>query len=746
MSLTEILSYQQNFIYDQLQKDFTLLGDLEDELRTESDPKRKTKLSSDIVEIKAKIAARQTELEGLQNKESSHSSSPPRRESETETATESLIESESAQRKTVAPGGNQKTGREQIGQAIESLNRVVEQNSSKKESTEMEAIDDFHLLRIQLLISAKLASTIPTSMLGRHEINRLYLSREKLCPIWLELTSLLRLLIDDHTGYVPGWYWFHNFDSTATEMFVSHLAFSDQESSVRQQSFEMLAATRIPMSEDEKDIISRTITLDSSAEVRRAALSYLGRIGGQEHLPIVHSAFADREQAVLYQARVSKYLILTRTECERAFSELLGESGLDKQDLRMILKELDETKQEITLATLTKSLAHSESAIRLFGVKELIARSELSIDDAVKLKTDSDDSVQVAVFQFLIKKGSDIEPDEIAYKVSGSYLHLGRNSIFNSLSTSDEWSEILPAVYRQYDFDRLLKMSDWTEYYGFEAYRALAIEHFAEFGEKLRADLRDNFAADAEKYYEQELEKCRERSKQPETLFWGGMLYRDLGGSPTKNTREPEESAKDSVEGHKKYYLTAALAGLLKNGSAVDVEFGRRFLSHTEKDVRIEALKIIRKWGDESDVPELIKIVQNSDEFVQELAAETALTVTENRQEVTRQLLESRHEVIISIIISDLILRDGDRQKAGEFLKNYLYSDNENIRTRAMVYFALKYDAEKLTALLKEYTSETVYYYDVVCCFDRILYAPANLRSYYNKTFKSIFFGLLDDL
>jgi hypothetical protein len=73
-------------------------------------------------------------------------------------------------------------------------------------------------------------------------------------------------------------------------------------------------------------------------------------------------------------------------------------------------------------------------------------------------------------------------------------------------------------------------------------------------------------------------------------------------------------------------YLTAALSGLAANGEEGDIEFGRSFLFHSETDIRIEAVKIIHKFGAADDVPDLVKVATSNDALLQELAAKAPLS------------------------------------------------------------------------------------------------------------------------
>jgi hypothetical protein len=293
-------------------------------------------------------------------------------------------------------------------------------------------------------------------------------------------------------------------------------------------------------------------------------------------------------------------------------------------------------------------------------------------------------------------------------------------------------------------------MTSWDRLSGHEAYRALALEHFSEFGERIREDLRTDFAEAAEAYYQHELEVWRRIESTPPVVENVQLLMPPMTSLFSNRKRDnvekenltPESMAQSDVMGRKADYLAAAMAGLARNGSPDDAEIGRRFLFHSEDDVRIEAIRIIRRFGNAKDVPNLIKIAKSSEGLLQELAANSALVVANDMREIADELLATGDEILVSSAVTELIAR-GDKKAIGDFLKEYLYNDNEKVRTRVMSFFVFRYDDKELESLLTQYTSEEVYYYDVVCCFDRVLYAPPRLASSYRKFVESIFFGLL---
>ena len=293
-------------------------------------------------------------------------------------------------------------------------------------------------------------------------------------------------------------------------------------------------------------------------------------------------------------------------------------------------------------------------------------------------------------------------------------------------------------------------MTDWEQWSGHEAYRALAIEHFPEFAGRLREDLRTDFAATAENYYHRQLAEWQRINMTPYrpenlpllmppliSLMAGRKLERSEKEAPT-----PESMARNDVEGRKIYYIASALAGLAQNGSSGDIEFGRKYLFHSDTDVRIEAVKIIERFGNADDAPGLVRLAKSSDGLLQELSARAALAVSGQQLEVATEFLVTGDEVLVSITVVELIAR-GEKEAVGNFLRSYLSSDNEKIRTRVMAFYVFRYDDEQLKDLLAQYTSGTTYYYDVACCFDRMLYSPARLKSVYRRLIESSFLGLV---
>jgi len=634
-----------------------------------------------------------------------------------ETTNKALIIAESSISK-------QQLGKRQILETIDALTETI-----KNEDL---ILDEFHTLRLQLIASTISGKKFSSSALGVHEANSLYLNRAILIPMASELTALLRMLINDDSGYVPGWYWFREFNGEAIESVIFGIACSDNSNSVRKMAFDLLSLAKVPLPDNARENLSWTITSDSSSEVRRSALVYLGQVGGRDYLSVVGSALVDRERTVNYEASVSKFLILARTEPERALNELLNETGVE---VDKITTELSDKANEITTETLLKALDYSKPEIRIFAVKELLKRGEFNNEIAIKLKEDKDDLVKSTAYRFLFQNKFEIEPDH--FFIPDNYLerHHTRSTFFER-PAHIEHEEIILMYYQRYSFDQLKEMINWQNFYSEDVYLTLGLEYFSEFGEQLREELRNDFKVASADYYQQELEEYRSWNTPERNLVRSAIGW----GRANKST--PEEDAKNSVERRKNSHIRVILIGLAKNGLPEDVEFGRRFLFHTDDDVRIEAVRILQKWGNKDDLSDLIKIAKNSNGLLQELAAQAALEISDKELKIVAEFLSTNNEVLISLTMADLI-SNGDKETVANFLMKYLKDSNDKIRIRAMAFFAFRYNSQELTDLLTEYTNGETYYYDVVCCFDTILYAPPRIGLSYRQSITDKFFGFL---
>jgi hypothetical protein len=248
--------------------------------------------------------------------------------------------------------------------------------------------------------------------------------------------------------------------------------------------------------------------------------------------------------------------------------------------------------------------------------------------------------------------------------------------------------------------------------------------------------------------HEQELAEWRRREAERSSRTESPSISPSLSGFAalvsTLPDRTPEEYASSSVGSRKLEYMTAALSGLAANGEEGDIEFGRSFLFHSETDVRIEAVKIIHKFGADDDVPDLVKVATRNDALLQELAAKAALKLSGDLSQVAAEFLDTADEILVSITLAELI-QNGEKSSCAELLKPYLNDPRDTLRTRAMTFFVVKFETQELESLLAEYLSRETYYYDVVGCFDKVLYSPVRFSDSFLTELKKNLFGYLEE-
>jgi hypothetical protein len=319
---------------------------------------------------------------------------------------------------------------------------------------------------------------------------------------------------------------------------------------------------------------------------------------------------------------------------------------------------------------------------------------------------------------------------------------LNRSIIFKPSPLFDK-EGILLALFKRYDFEQLMGLAGWDTLGGVDAYRALALDRFAEFADRLRSDLRDEFAAVAQEYYQQQLavltmDSERETATRPydftpsfSGLFSGGF-FATQRSNQQKQQITPESSAQWQVDYQKTEYVTAALAGLARNGEQSDVEFGRRYIYHDEYDLRLEAVRIVSRFGTEADAADLVRIAKGTEGELKEIAARAALRVSEFTSDLVKDLIETGEDAITSVVVIELTGHE-DKARMAALLEPYLYAENQIVRTSVMAFFSATLTREELEQLLDRYLSAATYYYDVVCCFDRALYSPPNLLAAFSR-------------
>ena len=430
-------------------------------------------------------------------------------------------DSNEALQKTSVPEANKPDGSKQIMDIVQTLLADIAGQSNAENP-----ITFAQLRRLQLYVGA--LNNYQISGLGVHEINALYLDREGMQLTGVEVEALFRMLICDPDDLRPGWYWLQGLqgkEEDITADYLQYLAGADSsDTASRREALCLLAFAKVPPTPELENRLRLIIESNADREVRIAAINYLGKTGGNACLPIIGSGLVDEDSGVKHAALESKYLILAKINPKRAFNELLTETKLE---VGGILAELSQYAAQVEDAALSSALEHSSDGVKLFAVNELIQRKELTVEQAHALKQDKSTSVKAAAYSFLIAKGVELEDEEIAANLQKGWdfwsfprIRFSPLDRYKTLEREPKPNrdEILLAFYRRFSVEQLTELSFWNNLYGCEAYRALALEHFDAFADRLREDLRTDFAVSAENYYQKDLalwNELPERSTAP---------------------------------------------------------------------------------------------------------------------------------------------------------------------------------------------------------------------------------------
>lgn len=632
---------------------------------------------------------------------------------------------------------NKQPPHEQVLQMLDSIKNAVEGTNFDKLSPDPSELDSFMVVRHHLLSTALMSLQISSVMPGIRDTHRLYLYRDRLKTLPVEMILLLRTLINDADGLIPGWYWFSWMEEKALKTILFDFALRDRNAGVRARAWEMLAAARIPPIEDPATWSEYLKTmLSDEAHVKKASMSYLGVVGTKRDLLMIKNGLDD--PSISGEATISRLLVLARTNPAQVLTESIPQFLPDK---KRIISELKANAGNLSNAVLLRALQNKDTDedIKFLAIEELKRKNGLTDDIASSLLEDSSGRVAEVCYRHLIQHGKTFSPIDIYVKVHDETYNRqhGSDNFFRDPPYADAKAVILE-IYKSYPEKELWELVDWQQDIdlGYVAYKALALYHFNKVSSRIRDDLNQEFKSYADPYFEaatiRRIKQKEEEKSQPFSmnLFSSGFAS---AWNRKRNEKEltPEDSAKSDTEEVKSKYIAAALAGIARNGEPDDIIFGRRYLKRDEYDVLVEAVEIIKRFGDEDDIQNLINVVKKKEGVLQVSAALTALRLSPDVKETARALLLAAKEDLASVVIGYL----ADEQDVGaisEFLEPLLLEESDIVRRKVVAFFAKKFTKEELEELLGRYTTQA-YYYDVVCWLDKVLYAPTQLKLFFTR-------------
>src|SRR5262249_1554860 len=146
-------------------------------------------------------------------------------------------------------------------------------------------------------------------------------------------------------------------------------------------------------------------------------------------------------------------------------------------------------------------------------------------------------------------------------------------------------------------------------------------------------------------------------------------------------------------------------------------------------------IRLLERFGNITDGGPLLSLATTTDGDIQRLSAHAALALDAWPSDTARSLLRSGDDVLIGVLVRSLLTRDSVTEAA--LLESSLNDEDDNVRLTVLAYFMEKRSDQELEQLLERYTSQSGYYYDVVCWIDRVLWSPRMLREMYRHQLKN---------
>jgi len=563
------------------------------------------------------------------------------------------------------------------------------------------AFDTWEGTRFFLQSSAWFSETHLGEVFGNHEINLTYIKRNDWEISESERWFLLRSFLSDTYNHRPGWFWFKSKSETEIDNILQWLLKNDTNVSVRKGAINLLADTfyksnreiiESGLAENDENIIVDSIRLIRNAEK-------------EEYLELLEPFIQNEKSRIRETAIEVKIELLYLKDPNQGFSFLI-ESGTKIPPL--IDSKFYTLGLQVNPDLLFEGLKGSETPIRRFCAKYLRKSKLLSKDYCYGLLKDPDSLVRKEGLLELIELGEKIDMEFIKKlfpepRQSGRGL-LGYGSSFSDVKADD----FIPMLFRKRSSENLLSQLDFYNVNSEEAYRVLAVDYFQEVETRIRTDLDSEF----ETLKSESEIKLREQ-------------YGDAAESIIKKFK-PE-----ILDYIKASYISALLEGLALHGKKEDVKYARKYLGNTRNNMAdYAAIKLLSQFGNSSDLNRLIEIASNSYGGTKELALEVAFKLSENKDELLKNLIEHEDKMISNFSI--IKISRFDMIDKAEIARNLLASKDDEKRIKGLSILIINSSETELETLLDEYLNQQTYYYNVVTWLDKCLYSTGRYKSHFH--------------
>lgn len=613
----------------------------------------------------------------------------------------------------------------QISETVDILATALKSGALDFGEHDTDSVDSLTAARLHLSAKTLFGRRCADELLSTHEMNVLYRFRQHISPVGWETKLLWRSLINDSFGVVPGWYWFKSDDPTAIGFFLWYIARRDTESSVKAHSIELLSILHQrpnPKYFQGSDILGE-ISTSSSPEVQKAFLEYLAENGTEEDLTYVDTISDLAHSDLNHAVEKARWSIKVKHNANGALLEI---TKMDAPPYSA-LAALEAVAGQLQVDLLENAIAHSNIGLRRLVTHILIDRKTLSKDTAFALLKQDLVPIRASAYLYLISLGERFNPAEIRESLKEPEDATNRLLTLSLLLGGVDVDSIIYDLYQSYTYEDLLQELDWYNVHGPIAYRVIAEHHFDKESDRIRHDLQEGFESLRKTKLDKILGNINETLRKELKDLPVALQEAAIKKAAEEMLEDKYVKLDDFVKSN---YTTAALSGLALHCEQRDLLIGRHYLQETTTqnygDAQARAAEIVGKFGDKSDVPLLLSVIEKLQGDKKESLLRIAVKLS---PEIARELMCVDDTSTAKFAASFLV--EAKDPEIGNMLEGLLNDENKPKREMALSFLFKIYNSDRLLQLLDSYLSRRSYFYNVVCWLDRLLFAPEPLNQIY---------------
>ncbi|KIZ45663.1 MULTISPECIES: DUF4062 domain-containing protein [Rhodopseudomonas] len=538
--------------------------------------------------------------------------------------------------------------------------------------------------------------------IGAHDANLLFAQRSVLTLDRRENFGLVRSGLENLTSEnVPLWHWYMDVDGFERGLLCLFSIFKDGH---RIQANALLAARLIeeplPISKEwpREFFLQRWLNKDTQSEQKSAALAYLADCGLPEDVPSIKEEF-DRTNYQTRSASVDAILRINlrqgREQAIRALYELQPDS-VDRQLLACVFEKDVAFDEEI----LVEGTSHRSASVRRITATILAKRGKLTVSDAERLLSDTDEDVRYVALRALADSGrtfTEEQAQSILLRQTGSGILGGPGA----QSGGRQFAKFRETILAAKTDAELGVLAANESVFQRDVRLALLQRQFARQPQQLTSLIEDQFHRDFAKAVAEMASRYGEDNQ----------LVKDTQGLG------------DFL---RKGFTRQALDIVCKAGGAEHLKLVRNALESNFVDYSRHDVEYLQKHGEWQDIPLIIAAAGRSEAGTSLLGADHGAKYRSAAKAMyaigKKRLAELLEQQMPKSLLARLIIEISEssyRNLTDAQLKKLFLDEDDSVRKACALKAVRTFSKTRLAQLLKEYVgSDGHRYYNVVHWLD----------------------------